>query len=418
MSHVAERYARDQAGWDPQPIIDWLMARGRLITDIEELARQTCERMLASGAPVWRVRMSTRTLHPLIAAFTVLWEHEAGEVASHTATHGLEGRSSYIGSPMEIIGRTQQPFRKRLAEPLDADDHVVLHELKSAGVTDYFGYPARLAPDRWAVFIFNGKGESGFTEADLAGFERIANALAPLIDLHVTRRTAQAVAETYLGKRTGRLVLEGRITRGNIETMEAAIFVSDIRGWTEINRLHDPDEVVAIANAYFETMAEAIESHGGEILKFIGDGLMAVFPVDEAGASAACQRALQAALSVIEPKKRDDVAHDGGGSDLPTARFGVGLHFGTVLYGNVGSPDRLDFTILGDAVNLAARIEACCAELGRSLLFSSAFGGKLAEPTELVSRRRLKGVAEQVPLYTITGLGEGGVFPPDDEIPS
>ncbi len=371
--------------WDTGPIIDWLLEEGRFLASVDDLVKALGERMHASGAPLSRLRLSMRTLHPLLAALTSVWERDSESTTYIETPHGLEGRSGYIGSPLEIINRTGTAFRKRLTEALSDRDHNVLHDLKARGGTDYFGLPMRFSAGAAAILVFTTDAEGGFSDPDIESFIRIASLLAPIAEVFSARLISHAVAEAYLGPRTGPRVLGGQITRGDIEKIEAAILVSDIRDWTGINSRVAVENAVALANSYFETVAEAVEANGGEILKFMGDGVLAVFPIDDEGSDAAavCERALAAARQALRTAREADPPLD--------LRFGIGMHFGEVLYGNIGSKTRIDFTVLGQAVNIAARIEGLCGKLDRSILFSQDFADRLAGPTTLVGEEVLKG---------------------------
>ena len=327
-----------------------------------------------------------RTLHPLVAAITSVWERDRGSAELMETPHGLEGRSSYIGSPLEIINQTRRPFRKRLSDPLSEADHNVLHELKARGGTDYFGRPMTFSDGSMAILVFTTDAAGGFLDPDIEGFTRIASVLAPIAEVIRTRLVSLAVAEAYLGPRTGQRVLNGQITRGHIEKINAAILVSDIRDWTGLNTRVAVEEALALANRYFDVIADAVESNRGEILKLIGDGVLAIFPSDDdaSDAAAVCERALAAARQALR------IARD---ADPPLElSFGIGMHFGEVLYGNIGSKTRIDFTVLGQAVNLAARIEGLCGTLDKPILFSQVFADQLSEPATLAAEEILKGL--------------------------
>lgn len=398
MSESSEK--RFDAEWRPGLIVDWLIDEGRFAADMNDLIRRLGEKMLASGAPVWRLRLSMRTLHPLVTAVSSVWERDVGSAKEMVSTHGLELRSGYVGSPIEMISRSQAPYRKRLKDALTAADHTVLHELKRRGGTDYFGLPARFADGASAIMMFVTDAADGFSDRDIAGFTRVASVVALIAEAHKARRISVAVAEAYLGPRTGRRVLEGKITRGDIESIDAAVLVSDIRDWAGINNRLAADEALALANSYFEIVAEAVESHDGEILKFIGDGVLAVFPTDHRATDgrAACERALAAA--------RHALRHAGEADPPLGLRFGIGLHFGEVLYGNVGSRTRIDFTVLGKAVNVAARIEGLCARLGRPVLLSAAVADRLSAPAERIARETLKGDDDGSDIFTVDALSK------------
>ena len=381
--------------WESGPIIEWLVDEGRFLAAVDELASQLGTRMLASGAPLWRLRLSMRTLHPLMAGITSVWERDNGS-ANHIETpHGLEGRSGYIGSPLEIINRTGTSFRKRLSAALSNTDHNVLHELKARGGTDYFAIPLRFSDGTTATLVVTTDAAGGFSDRDNGQVTEIASVLAPIVEVFSSKRVSLAVAEAYLGSRTGRRVLEGQITRGDIETIDAAILVSDIRDWTGLNNRLPAEKALALANRYFEVVAEAVESNGGEILKFIGDGVLAIFPTDDENPDGAdaCSRALAAA--------RQALRISGDLTPPLDLRFGIGVHFGQVLYGNIGSKSRIDFTVLGQAVNIAARIEGLCGKYAKPILFSQDVANRLTEPTTLVSAELLKGNDETSDIFTM-----------------
>ena len=371
--------------WEPGPIVDWLLEEGRFLAGVDDLVRQLGDRLLASGAPLWRVRLSMRTLHPLMTAVSSVWERDSTSTQRIQTPHGLEGRSGYIGSPLEIIAGTGAPYRKRLDETLSDADHNVLHDLKARGGTDYFGLPMRFSDGANAILVFTADAAGGFSDRDINGFTEIASTLAPVVEVFNSRHVSLAVAEAYLGPRTGQRVLEGQITRGDIEKIDAAILVSDIRGWTGLNNRVPAETALALANEYFEVIAEAVETHGGEILKFMGDGVLAVFPSEDgtSDAGTVCERALAAARQALRTAQASDPPLD--------LSFGIGMHFGEVLYGNIGSKTRIDFTVLGQAVNIAARIEGLCSGYDRPVLFSEEFAHRLTEPTTLVAEELLKG---------------------------
>ncbi len=377
--------------WQSGPIIKWLLDEGRLLADVDDIVSQLGLKLQACGAPLWRLRLSMRTLHPLITAFSSVWERDAERTEHIETPHGLEGRSGYVGSPLEIISRTGTAFRKRLAGELTSSDHGVLHDLKARGGTDYFGLPVRYSAGAIANLVFTTDTADGFSDADIEKFSQIASVLAPIAEVFSTRRIALAVAEAYLGPRTGRRVLDGQITRGHIDRMNAAIMVSDIRDWTGLSSRMAAVDALALANGYFEIIARAVEANGGEILKFMGDGVLAIFAADEENGSSktACENALTAARLALQSSDRS-----------PDLRFGIGLHFGEVLYGNIGSTTRIDFTVLGQAVNIAARIEGFCSQLEIPLLFSREFVGQTGETGRVVANETLKGYDGQFEVLT------------------
>lgn len=227
----------------------------------------------------------------------------------------------------------------------------------------------------------------GWSDGEIAGFDAIAYALAPLTEVLRLRMLSIAVSEAYLGERSAQRVLGGQITRGHIERLNAAVLISDIRGWTSLNTLLPAEEAVAKANTYFDLMAKCIDAYQGEILKFLGDGILAIFPADEDPALA-CRNAMAAAQMALSE------------SHALNLNFGIGLHMGDVMYGNIGAESRLDFTVLGQAVNIAARIEAKCKALHHPLLMSADLAGQLDIPTLDLGAFELKGLSEPQHIHT------------------
>lgn len=382
--------------WVSRPIIEWLLGTGRFSDDLNELVRKLGEKMLESGAPIWRVRLSMRTLHPLVAAVSSVWERDSQRIQQIDATHGMEGRSGYKNSPLEVIGRTEAPLRKRLAGELTNSDHDVFHELKARGGTDYFGLPLRFSDKTPASLVFTSDAPAGFSESDIEHFTVIGDVLAPIAEVFSTHRVSLSVAEAYLGPRTGQRVLSGQITRGDIETISAAIFISDIRDWTGLNNKVGPENALALVNRYFEIIGEAVDSNGGEILKFLGDGVLAIFPTnaETPDPEDVCAMALLAARQALRDIKQAKPPLD--------IEIGIGIHFGEVLYGNTGSSKRIDFTVMGQSVNTAARIEGLCSRFGSPILFSESFANRISKPTKFVAEEVLKGEVTPSKFFTVS----------------
>ncbi|WP_299284029.1 adenylate/guanylate cyclase domain-containing protein [uncultured Tateyamaria sp.] len=371
--------------------VDWILTTGRLL-GLDQMVYGLAERLCDAGVPLMRLRLSMRTTHPLTEAESVLWEAGTGPIVQSDAPHGLESRPAYIGSPMAVIAETRAPLRRQLTAPLAPSDHLVLHELQDRGATDYFGMPLDFVVGAGGMVIFVSNAPNGFSDADIDLLSQIANALCPIAEAHGNHRLATAIATSYLGARTGQRVLDGQITRGNIETIEAAILFSDIRGWTALNATRPASEALAIANTYFEVMSEAVDTTDGEILKFMGDGVLALFPSDgsDQGRQNACRQAIAA-------------SHAAQGiatlAELPVP-FGIGIHYGAVLYGNVGARTRIDFTILGQAVNIASRVESFCGRLSQTILVSDTVAAIADVPMQHVATHYLKGLETPMPLHT------------------
>ena len=384
--------------WDVRPIIDWLLKDGRKLPGLEDIIFELGERLEIAQAPIERLRLSMRTLHPLNTAYSAIWERGVNKAQALQAPHGMENRPGYVGSPLEIIGRTLKPYRRNLSAGLSDEDHSVLHEFKERGSTDYYGVPLSFRHNLGGILAVLSDAEGGFTELDIQQIDQLSAALAPIGELFNALNTAESVADSYLGTRSGKLVLQGQITRGHVEPIRAATLISDIRNWTGLSNQLPPDQALDVVNGYFELLSEAIESKGGEILKFIGDGILAVFPVtEEHSEQLACRNALAASKLSLENSASVDVLKD--------IEFGIGLDVGFVLYGNIGSQTRLDFTVLGPTVNRTARIEGCCSQLGEKLLFSQEFANQLDVPVKSLGRHDFKGFEGE---YEVFGLATEG----------
>ncbi len=373
------------ASWDADATVDWLLKEGRLLATVDDVTHQLGQRLLDAGAPLWRLRLSMRTLHPLVAASTSIWERDEKFIPPVQTSHGVELRSEYIGSPFQAIGNTRSSFRRRLEAPLSDSEHNVLHEIKARGGTDYFGLPLEFTEGAMAILACSTDRKGGFSDADLSEFRKVAAVLAPIAEVFSEKKVSSAVANAYLGARTGQRVLSGQITRGNVEKIKAAIMISDIRDWTGLNTRCSGEAALAMANRYFEIVADAVEQNGGELLKFIGDSVLAIFPLegDSDGAADVCASALQAAQQAV------DVARH---LEPPLGlEFGIGIHFGEVFYGNIGSSTRIDFTVMGQAVNTTARMESLCRKYNRPILFSEDFASQLSQSTVQVAEETLKG---------------------------
>jgi adenylate cyclase len=246
----------------------------------------------------------------------------------------------------------------------------------------------------------------GFSEPELADLTAIADALAIIVELQSTRRVARYLLDTYVGHRTGERVLSGSITRGSQETIRAVIWYCDLRGFTTLTDALAKDRVIALLNEYFEIAVDAVAAEGGEALKFIGDAMLAIFELEsQTEVSARCRAALRAA-AVVQAKIEDrNLARRDVGE--PEIRFGLALHLGEVSYGNIGAPNRLDFTVVGPAVNHASRLQKLAGELGREVVTSASFALASGVEMEHLGRHPLKGIREEQEVFA-PALGQFG----------
>lgn len=261
--------------------------------------------------------------------------------------------------------------------------------MKRDGFTDYFCAPIEFLSGETHAATFATRAPGGFAEEHLAAIRRILPPLSRLAEIFALRRVAGNLLSTYVGRNSGDRVLAGRILRGDVESMHAVIWFSDLRGFTEMSARSTPRAIVDVLNELFDCQVPAIEKHGGEVLKFIGDGLLAIFPGIEDDLAARCKDALAAAdeaFAALDARNARAAA---------PIRFGLALHAGVVAYGNIGGASRLDFTAIGPAVNLAARLEGLTSKLGRRLVLSGLLAPYAGIPLEDLGEFELKGVPEK-----------------------
>ena len=355
-----------------QDLIKWLMDGARSAPTPPAFLKETCERMVALGIPLWRAGAFVKTLHPDVFGRSFIWR-EGGEVAVNTASFDLPDTPEFKNSPLAILYAGGHEVRYRLDDP-ESRRFPFFDDMRGEGVTDYVALPLFFTDGTTHGSSWCTRAPGGFTDEQLAALRSIIPAFARIGEIFAMRRTAAALLDTYVGNRAGERILAGQIRRGHAEAMQAAIWLSDLRGFTSLSDRLVPETVVDILNQYFDCQVPVIREHGGEILKFMGDGLLAVFPIAKDGDNLGevCGRVLQASRAA---RSNVDAMHYPSGNVVERFRFGVALHIGGILFGNIGAMSRLDFTCIGPAVNLAARLEKIAGRLHRTVVASAAFAG-------------------------------------------
>jgi adenylate cyclase len=280
----------------------------------------------------------------------------------------------------------------------DKPEFPILTELRSAGVTDYVVLPVPFSDGTNKALSLATTRVGGFSDDEIALFEAMMPAVAVNLEIQALRRMARTLLDTYVGRQAGGRVLAGQIRRGMGETFNAVIWLSDLRGFTSLSESSPRDELIEMLNRYFGPMCDAVEASGGEVLKFIGDSVLAIFPI-ELDAAAACRRALEAAHAAGIAIEAENLLRTASG--VPKIDYGLALHVGDVMYGNIGGDARLDFTVIGPAVNVTSRIESMCKDLQRSPLLSAEFVRASAVRAELLGEFALKGVGARQPIYGV-----------------
>ena len=355
-----------------QNLIDWLIDGARSATSPPRMVADHCERLVQAGLPLWRVGLFVRTLHPDVLGRNFIWRPGA-EVVTGSADHDFLDSPEFINSPLAIVFGEGREVRHRVRDP-GARHFPFFDDMRAEGVTDYVALPLLCTDGSVHASSWTTKQPGGFNDEQLNALRSLVRPLARLVEIVTLRRTASILLDTYVGNRAGEKILGGQIRRGHTDTMDAAIWLSDLRGFTALSDRLPAETVVDILNLYFDCQVSAIRAHGGEVLKFMGDGLLAVFPISEADGNSqqVCSRVLEAAR-----ESRTSVAAMNYpiGEAVERFRFGVALHVGKILYGNIGGGNRLDFTCIGPAVNLAARLEKIAGRLSRTIVASEGFAG-------------------------------------------
>jgi adenylate cyclase len=359
------------------PAIDrafrWLLRDGRHQPNSGELLQGFCRELTEGGFPLMRAFVAKPTLHPQIASIAYRWSRAQPVIEAFTREHDIWQSDQYLRSPMALIYAGEPMIRRRLFGPDLRLDFPILEDLLAEGATDYAIFGLRRGDGRpLAVVSIATDAPGGFSDEQFTGFQSLLPLLSLIVEAIETRLTAKSLLEIYLGADAGRRVMGGLIRRGESVTIAAAIWQCDLRDFTAMSNQLPRDEVLAILNDYFDAVTRPVMARGGEILKFIGDSVLAIFPMnDDLDRDEKCRTALTAAEEALEAMR--DVNELRASAGKAPLGVGIGLHAGSVSYGNIGSQTRLDFTVIGPAVNLAARITGLCRPLNQRLLASRAF---------------------------------------------
>jgi adenylate cyclase len=387
------------------PIAGWLLREASQAPTPDRLVEQFCDCLLQNGVPLARMTVIIPTLHPQIFASVFVWREDDRSVRTIFEPHDILHQPKFAESPFAPIIGGAGGVRRRL-EGADVQlDFPVVRDLHAEGATDYIAMPFHFSDGQINVMSMTSFAPGGFTTAHLGNIYEILPALGRMFEVHAQRRISVGLLDTYLGHNTGKRVLQGEIKLGDGQRIHAVIWFCDLRDSTRLSGSMDQASYLMNLNRFFTAMAGAIIDCGGEILSYIGDAVFAIFPIVDAASSdgrgmdaaQACSRAMAAATTAGERIAQANEANP----DLPTLRYGIGLHVGDVTYGNIGVPERLQFTVIGSAANEASRIEGMTKDLGVPVLVSSKFAASY--PGALVSRgaQALKGVSGLHELYAL-----------------
>ena len=383
------------------PFVDWLLRDAWDARDTADLVARLAECLTGAGVPLWRLRLVIRTLHPQLFATGYGWLRDEPTVTEVRLSHEVLQSREYLESPFAPILEGAGGVRRRLNTPDAVLDYPILKELQEAGATDYAAMPMPFSDGQINVLTLVADNPDGFSANDLGKLHEIMPVLSRLLEVHAMRQTATTLLETYLGKQTGEQVLEGLIKRGDGKDLHAVIWFCDLRGSTALSEAMSREAYLALLNQFFECMAGAVLDHGGEVLKFIGDAVLAIFPIRDPGDPS--PEASRAAVAAARDAQRRvaELNREREGRGEAAIEFGVGLHRGDLTYGNIGTPGRLDFTVIGAAANEAARIEDLCKVEGQSILVSATIANSLPDDLVPLGRRALRGVSSEQEIFAL-----------------
>jgi adenylate cyclase len=382
-------------------VVRWLMSGTRDERFIDNIFGELCMRLQRAGIPVKRASLHFLIHHPQWLGARMIWADGMREAEISRVDYDVRGRSEYIGSPANEIYEGATEVRENLeGDPKLGRKHAVFDEMRAKGLTDYVAWPLYHTLGKRHLVTFATDRPGGFDEAHIAALLQLVPLLALVSEIRIKNRLARTLLETYVGSHAGEMVLAGATRRGSGTTVRAAIMICDLRDFTRISDNWPRDDVIDLLNGYFDAMSEPIARHGGEILKFIGDGLLAIFPLDQPSACANLLRAVAEARQAMAALNKSN-----GEVGRAPLNYGIGVHVGDVMYGNIGSLTRLDFTVIGPAVNMASRLEALTKQLGRNVLLSRAFADLVQSDFDLerVGEYPVRGFSDPIELFAYHG---------------
>lgn len=393
------------------PLVDdlaeWLMSQALGDVDVNSIFAGTCERLLAAAIPVKRAMVSFRTLHPLFGSVSMVWRR--GERISRSEhLHGEAFTSAqWQASPMFYILDSGIGFvRRRLDGPERLIDFPVLEDLAQQGFSDYLAYGVAFSNPSADDNVQNGilgswttDRAGGFSAQNVGALMRIQRRLAVAFKSQIQAQVTRNVLQTYLGHDAGEKVLRGEIRRGDGSEVHAVIFMSDLRDSTGYADILPGEDFLRLLNRYFDCTAGAVLDAGGEVLRFVGDSVLAIFPSDAGRSTEAARRAMQATASAQERLTEFNAERARAG--LKPIDFGIGLHVGNVMFGNIGVPERLEFSVVGPAANEVARLETLTKSLARRVLASAEFAALVDADWEPCGSFELRGVGSPIDVFAV-----------------
>ncbi|MGW1424999.1 adenylate/guanylate cyclase domain-containing protein [Bradyrhizobium manausense] len=378
-------------------VVDWLTNGTRDQRFIDNIFAEMCIRLQQAGVPLKRSTLHVRIQHPQWLGARFMWSDGMREAEIGRVDFDVMGRPEFIGSPANEMFDGAIEVRENLEQdPALGRKHALYDEMRASGLTDYVAWPLYHTLGKRHLITFATDRPGGFDDTHIAALKKVLPVLALVSEIRIKNRLARTLLETYVGAHAGELILAGATRRGTGTTVRAAIMICDLRDFTKISDNWPRDDVIDLLNDYFDAMSDPIARHGGEILKFIGDGLLAIFPLSQPNACANLLRAVTEARQAMAALNERN-----NGTGRAPLNYGIGVHVGDVMYGNIGSTTRLDFTVIGPAVNMASRLEALTKQIGKPVLLSRDFAELVTPEFELerVGQHAVRGFNEPIELF-------------------
>jgi adenylate cyclase len=380
-------------------LLRWLTEEGRFAPDTGRLLESLCDKLAALGIPIARATAHVRTLHPEYRGASRIWRR--GEsIEIRTTRHGIEFTSDYQNSPIQHVIETGQWLDTMLSETTDRR-FPILATLRAQGITHYVMAPLVFSNRIVDAMSWATDAPGGFAEADIELFRDLVTTFVSVLEATAGRRIYGELLATYVGRDPGAQIMAGDVKRGEVHHLKAAMLFADLRGFSRLTDELPEEQIVELLNAFFDLVVPGVVAGGGDVLKYIGDAVIAVFPVvGNDSATPACELALaaaQTALAALQsapPEIRRYISID------------IALHYGVAAYGNIGSGNRLDFSVVGRDVNILSRLELLCKDVGRPLLMTDAFASEIAEPVLEIGHFELRGFRQHQAVYGMRQEGE------------
>ncbi|MBN9490260.1 MAG: adenylate/guanylate cyclase domain-containing protein [Alphaproteobacteria bacterium] len=394
---------------DVKELVDWILAEGCKGDDLGAILAGVSDRLAAMGIPLYFATLHMPTIDPTAAVLQFLWRPDQAPTTTELSLEEGQG-AAFRRSPIHyVIERDLGGARWKLEDPETVKQFALFKDLHTLGVTEYVlrlvSFGQRRKALQGLAFTLATNRPGGFADAEIEVVDRLLPALSVVAYRIGLSRVATETLGAYLGPSTGARVMQGVIRRGDSQVISAALLLADLRGFTTLADRAPATEVVAWLNQHLECVGDSVTAQGGEILKFLGDGLLAIFPSEQIGAERACNAAVNAAIEACRQNAALNLRRKSTGG--PALDLSTALHFGDVVYGNIGTARRLDFTIVGPAVNEVSRMEALGKALGRELLLSQSVADRCGHKVISVGAHELRGIAGHREMYTVASASTG-----------